>query len=137
MREFLDVREREYREAVLRDIELSIARCGPHAARDHPGRARQFMPFAALKGSQELACSKEAVLIPKPDLSEDRLAELSEAMGGLSEGEDVRVSFYEKGRTAAIRGPLTRIDETSRSAVVGGRRIPLNSILDVERPLDE
>ncbi len=55
----LSHQERAYREALLRDIERRVAQSGPHEARAHPDRARQFMPFAALKGYHELAKSKE------------------------------------------------------------------------------
>lgn len=62
--------ERAYRESVLRDIERRVKRDGPHVARSHPDRARQFMPFAALKGYHELAKSKEYVAEPDFELSE-------------------------------------------------------------------
>ena len=55
----LSHQERAYREALLRDIERRVAQNGPHVTRAHPDRARQFMPFAALKGYHELAKSKE------------------------------------------------------------------------------
>ena len=46
----INPQERVYREAVLRDVKRHVAACGPHVARPHASRARQFMPFAALKG---------------------------------------------------------------------------------------
>lgn len=46
--------EKEYRRAVLEAIERSIQEKGEHVAHDHPERARQFMPFAALKGYEDL-----------------------------------------------------------------------------------
>lgn len=52
--------ERAYREAKLREIERRIAADGPHAARAHALRARQFMPFAALKGYEELVHEQAA-----------------------------------------------------------------------------
>lgn len=46
--------ERERRAALLYDIARRIAADGEHTARPGPGRARQFMPFAALKGYEGL-----------------------------------------------------------------------------------
>ena len=46
--------ERHHRQAVLRDLEARLRADGPHQARAHPGRGRQFAPFAALKGYREL-----------------------------------------------------------------------------------
>lgn len=54
-----DVFENERRQAILRDIEKRRSLDGPHVARAHPDRARQFMPFAALKGYGELVRDRE------------------------------------------------------------------------------
>ena len=58
--------ERAYREAMLRDIEHRIRQDGPHSAQPHPSRAKQFMPFAALKGYRQLLVEKEAESICRP-----------------------------------------------------------------------
>ena len=70
---------------------------------------------------------------PKPELSEERLAELSDAMRRLNLGDDVRISFYEGGQHVAMRGPLSKIDEVTHSVIIGKKRIPLGSILDIRR----
>ncbi|MFD0703504.1 YolD-like family protein [Slackia equolifaciens] len=128
----IDPQERAYREAVMRDIKRSVAKYGRHVARPHADRARQFMPFAALKGYHELAHSQEATRIPRPELPEERLAELSEALQSLNPGDDVRVSFYEGGQRITLRGPLSKVDEVAHSVSIGVKRIPLASILDIE-----
>lgn len=58
--------ERTYRETKLRDIEERIRQHGPHVAQAHPSRAKQFMPFAALKGYHQLLAEKEAEITRKP-----------------------------------------------------------------------
>ncbi len=55
----LSAQDREYRRIKLVEIERRLHQDGPHEAIPHPDRARQFMPFAALKGYHELAHSKE------------------------------------------------------------------------------
>lgn len=129
----INAQEQAYRAAVLRDIEQRVAERGRHTARPHADRARQFMPFAALKGYHELAQEQETVHAPKPELSEERLAELSDAMRRLNLGDDVRISFYEGGQHVAMRGPLSKIDEVTHSVIIGKKRIPLGSILDIRR----
>lgn len=62
----LSASERAYREAKLRDIERRIRQDGPHVARPHPNRAKQFMPFAALKGYRRLLAEKETESICRP-----------------------------------------------------------------------
>ena len=55
----LNPAERERREALLADIAERINHDGPHHAHPDPTRARQFMPFAALKGYHDLAYERE------------------------------------------------------------------------------
>lgn len=51
--------ERERRQAVLDDIVRRVREDGPHIARPSSERARQFMPFAALKGYDSLTNAVE------------------------------------------------------------------------------
>lgn len=56
--------ERERRQAVLDDIGRRIAENGPRTAWDHPDRARQFLPFDALRGYDEMLERMEASIDP-------------------------------------------------------------------------
>ena len=49
-----DPREKEYRITILAAIERNIQTKGAHLAQPHDTRARQFMPFAALKGYADM-----------------------------------------------------------------------------------
>ena len=50
----IDEREQERREAVLRGIVQRIVEDGPRRAMASPERGRQFIPFAALRGYDEM-----------------------------------------------------------------------------------
>lgn len=52
--------EKEHRILVLQEIEKKLAKEGEHKALSHPERACQFMPFAALKGYDEMIQKQEA-----------------------------------------------------------------------------
>lgn len=52
--------EREYRAQVLDDIAKRVAAEGVHYAMPGDDRGRQFMPFAALKGFDEIIAEGEA-----------------------------------------------------------------------------
>jgi predicted Fe-S protein YdhL (DUF1289 family) len=54
-----DEAEGRHRAAVLAALAEREEREGAHVARAHPDRARQFMPFAALKGYRELIEQRE------------------------------------------------------------------------------
>ena len=51
--------ERDYRAATLAAIDRRVREEGPHVAKPSPHRARQFMPFAALKGYGDLTRERE------------------------------------------------------------------------------
>lgn len=52
--------EREYRAQVLDDIAKRVAAEGAHYAMPGDDRGRQFMPFAALKGFDEVIAEGES-----------------------------------------------------------------------------
>ena len=46
--------EKEYRANILAAIERNVEKYGSYTAQPHDNRARQFMPFAALKGYTDM-----------------------------------------------------------------------------------
>lgn len=54
-----DLQEREYRMSILSAIERKVEAHGTHQAQSHDNRARQFMPFAALKGYADMVQQEE------------------------------------------------------------------------------
>ncbi|MEF2655557.1 MAG: hypothetical protein U0M72_03865 [Eggerthellaceae bacterium] len=60
--------EKEHRTLILDAIERKLARQGQRTARAHRNRARQFMPFAALKGYADMVQqqAEKETLSPKP-----------------------------------------------------------------------
>lgn len=55
----VSTQERERRERVLWEISLRIMEDGPRRAVPSSERGRQFMPFAALKGYEEMLAQTE------------------------------------------------------------------------------
>ena len=64
-------------------------------------RAKQFLPFDALKGLQEALREKEIEYEEKKDLSEDTLNELNNKFNQIDNGSFVKITFY-KGRVTNI-----------------------------------
>lgn len=126
--------ERKRREALLRDIERRIERFGEHEARSHADRARQFMPFAALKGYEDMAKSREFVPLPRhvPTAEESRV--FSETVAELSKGDIVRASYYENGRHITIEGAVAGKSEELRTMRIGKTDIAFDLIESIERP---
>ena len=94
-------------------------------------RAKQFAPFAALRGLPEALAAKERIVIAHPELSEEKLAELDESMQMLKCGEKASVIFYSKGECIQISGMVAKIETTSRILQIVNTRIPFDDILEV------
>lgn len=107
----LSAQDRAYRAAKLRDIESRMRKDGLRVARAHPDRARQFMPFAALKGYHELAHAKERQPEPRREVTEERARALSRAIAQIAKGDVVRVVHYENGAYRQTVGAVSEVDE--------------------------
>ena len=57
-------------------------------------RARQFLPFDALKGLQEALREKEIELDERKELSEESIEELSNNLQLIERGDNVRLTYY-------------------------------------------
>ena len=77
-------------------------------------RARQFLPFDALKGLQEALREKEIEYEVKKDLSEDCLNELNNKFNQIEKGSLIRIKYYKNGRYSEIKGIVTNIDYTKK-----------------------
>ena len=95
-------------------------------------RARQFMPFSALKGYYELIRTKERVVVPKKELSEDYAEILSRKVVSLKEGDMVKVTYYSDGDYVEIEGILTDIDIDRRCLTIVKTTIDLDDIYDID-----
>ena len=73
-------------------------------------RARQFLPFDALKGLQEALREKEVEYEEKKELSEDTLNDLNDKFNQIEEGSLIRIKYYKSGRYSEIKGVVTNID---------------------------
>ena len=95
-------------------------------------RAKQFMPFAALRGLPDALAQKEKVLVPKIELSPEMEEELDRQMHLLSKGKMAYVVYLHKGEYIKITGLVARMDETSRLLQIVNTKIRFEDILQVE-----
>ena len=78
-----------YQDILTRERPLS-SRCRMDTGR----RAKQFAPFAALKGFEDCVHRKEILYTEKKDISEDRQAELNFRLRMLRYGEEVTACYF-------------------------------------------
>ena len=73
-------------------------------------RAKQFLPFDALKGLQEELRKKEIEYEEKKYLSEETLTELNDSFNQIEKGSYVKIKYYKNRIYSEIEGTVTNID---------------------------
>lgn len=86
-------------------------------------RARQFMPFDALKGLQEALRAKEIEIESRKELSEESLFELNEQLQRIAPGDRVKIEFYKNQQYVWKAGIVTDIDVLGRKVILDENEI--------------
>lgn len=95
-------------------------------------RAKQFMPFAALKGYELALREKEKIVVPKMELSEDYKEQLDYRMHQIEKNDMVSVIYFCKGEYLKVTGLVARKDETARVLKIVNTNIPFSDIYEIE-----
>ncbi len=96
-------------------------------------RAKQFMPFAALKGYPEALRQKENVVRPKADLSEEYQDELNRRFLQIKRGDVITVVYYCGHEYLKITGIADEVNKTSKILKVADAVIHFEDIYDIAR----
>lgn len=99
---------------------------------ERSSRAKQFIPFDALKGFREALTEKERILVPKRELSEEQQAELDYKLRRLHTMDMVTAEFYQKGEYVQMTGVVSKIDKTNRIIKIVNTKIPFDDISDLQ-----
>lgn len=124
--------ENAYRQSILRDIERRVERHGRHQAQPHADRARQFVPFAALKGYESMAHSREFIAMPRHEVTAEESRIFSETVSCLRKGDRVRVAYYRQERCRTIEGAFVDKDEALRMMRVETTDISFDEIESID-----
>ena len=95
-------------------------------------RAKQFMPFAALKGFETLLSAVARPKEARVELSEDQLEELNRTIQSLVEGDFVRVLYYTGHCYTELVGSIEAIGKPAHSLSIAGMAIAFKDIKTVE-----
>mgnify|MGYP005607292687 FL=1 len=96
-------------------------------------RARQFLPFDALKGLQEALREKEIELDERKELSEESIEELSNNLQLIERGDNVRLTYYHQKKYITIEGKVIDIKVIQKKLILEGElRINFADIIYVE-----
>ncbi len=105
---------------------------GQILGRPSPERARQFMPFAALRGYYDLIRERERVPEERRDLAQEDVERLSEVLARLKKGQMVRTRYYDRDAYVTREGVVTRIDPVAHELTVVTTRIRFEDLLEIE-----
>lgn len=94
-------------------------------------RARQFMPFDALKGFKEALRKKEKVIVPKRELTNDDIDSLNYKFNQLRKGQIIKVVYYNGENYIEIEGMISKLDITNRVLSIVKTKIYFDDIYDI------
>ena len=97
-------------------------------------RAKQFMPFDAIKGLTEALRAKEErrTRVDRKQLAEDAADELSRSLNRIEPHSTVKIIFYSKGHYIELEGTVLEKDIVYRFIKIGNERIYFDDILKIE-----
>lgn len=97
-------------------------------------RAKQFMPFDALKGFKEAIAATEIYTEPKKELEEFRIDEINATLTELKKGEAVIVTYYgnSEGKYLQLTGNISGIDPYWGTLKVGEVIVDFPEIYQIE-----
>lgn len=95
-------------------------------------RAKQFMPFAALKGYPDALRRKEKIVVERQELSDEYKEELDYKLRQIRKNDMVTVVYYCKGEYLKVTGMVSRIDETARVLKIVNTRISFEDLYEIK-----
>lgn len=104
---------------------------------DRADRAKQFMPFDALKGYREALEEKERIIVPKRDLSEEQKDELDRKLRRITRKDIITVEYFHNAEYVQITGMVSSIEVTSRILKIVNNSILFEDISDLQGEIFE
>ena len=95
-------------------------------------RAKQFMPFAALRGYYDVVREKELIISDKKELTEEELFELNQMVSSIKKGDVVSVTYYKQNGYITISGVINQIDKVLGSMRIVKTDIPFRDISKIQ-----
>lgn len=85
-------------------------------------RAKQFMPFDALKGLQDALREKEFEYEQKKELTEESFSELQIEFNKIEIGSRVKIKFYKDKKYIEVLGAVTKIDYSKKKILINSSK---------------
>ena len=93
-------------------------------------RAKQFAPFAALKGFEDAIERKVKVFLPRPEFSEEMALKLDNALQKIKKGQKITVTYYYDGEYFDFSGTVKKLDLFYKTITIDDNIILLEDITE-------
>lgn len=97
-------------------------------------RAKQFMPFSALRGLPETLKEKEKIVVKKAELTEDAKEMLDQKLKDVEFGNVISVVYYCEDEYIKMTGIVSKIDSQEKYIQLVNTRIYFDNIYDIIFP---
>lgn len=95
-------------------------------------RARQFLPFDALKGFREMLHFVEKQNLEKKEFSSDFLNVLNEKLNSLEKGMNIKVTYFYELNYIETCGIVKKVDKVNQTLILLNTKINFDDIMDIE-----
>ncbi len=115
----------------IMDLPHHVSKNRPQMALEE--RAKQFSPFAALKGYEEAIASKQRIKEDEVLLTDYSKALLDEKLKTLAKGMQTDIEYFDRDERVSrrIQGKLTRISPQTMSLQIDGISIAFEDIIEI------
>lgn len=93
-------------------------------------RAKQFVPFAAVKGYEEALRAKEKIVVEKIELSEEKKEELDFKLHQIKKNDIITVVYFYKDEYIQLEGMVSRVDTDAKILKIVNTKIPFEDIYE-------
>lgn len=94
-------------------------------------RARQFLPFDALRGYKEALRKRERIIVEKKTLSEDEIDRISYKINQVKKGMIITCIHYDNGEYIKTEGFVSKVDFVYKYLDIVEKRIYFSDIYDI------
>ncbi len=94
-------------------------------------RAKQFMPFSALKGLNEALAEKELRYDEMPHLTDEEVDSINNTLAKIKPHDSIILDFNRFGRNRHIEGAVQRYDTALRAIEVNSVQISFDEIYNI------
>jgi len=115
----------------IMDLPHHVSKNRPQMALEE--RAKQFSPFAALKGYEEAIARKQRIKEDEVLLTDYSKALLDEKLKTLAKGTQTDIEYFDRDERVSrrIQGKLTRISPQTMSLQIDGISIAFEDIIEI------